>query len=99
MREQYLIQRYRVVSESDDTIILTQALVPGWAGYACALLFFPLGLLALYRRKVTIVIDAPPAAEAIANDKYSDLAKLGQLWKDGVLTEEEFQAKKAKLLL
>jgi hypothetical protein len=38
----------------------------------------------------------PPAAPAV--DPIEQLTKLGQLRDSGVLTEEEFQAQKAKIL-
>jgi membrane protease subunit (stomatin/prohibitin family) len=43
---------------------------------------------------------APPEApaEAPAEDPYAQLEKLGQLHEQGILTDEEFAAQKAKLL-
>jgi hypothetical protein len=40
----------------------------------------------------------PPAAAAPAEDPIAQLEKLGQLRDKGLLTDEEFQAQKAKLL-
>jgi len=39
---------------------------------------------------------APPPPEA--EDPYAELEKLGKLHADGILTDEEFAAQKAKLL-
>jgi hypothetical protein len=44
------------------------------------------------------VEQAPMPAAAPAADPIEQLAKLGQLRDSGVLTEEEFQAQKAKVL-
>lgn len=44
---------------------------------------------------------AAPAQEAAApaqDDTYAELEKLGQLKAEGILTEEEFQAKKKQIL-
>lgn len=42
---------------------------------------------------------APPAAAAPAeDDKFAQLERLGELHKQGILTEEEFAAEKAKIL-
>jgi hypothetical protein len=40
----------------------------------------------------------PPEAEAPAEDPYEALTKLGQLHDQGILTDEEFAAEKAKIL-
>jgi hypothetical protein len=40
---------------------------------------------------------APPPAEA-AEDPYEALTKLGKLHEQGILTDEEFAAEKAKIL-
>lgn len=40
---------------------------------------------------------APPA-EAPAEDPYEQLTKLGKLHEQGILTDEEFAAQKAKIL-
>jgi hypothetical protein len=42
--------------------------------------------------------EPPPQAPAPAADPIEQLTKLGQLRDSGVLTEEEFEAQKAKLL-
>jgi hypothetical protein len=42
--------------------------------------------------------EAPPQAAAPAPDPIEQLTKLGELRDQGVLTEEEFAAQKAKLL-
>ena len=43
--------------------------------------------------------EAPPAApEAAAPDSYAELMKLKELFDAGVLTQEEFDAEKAKVL-
>jgi len=46
--------------------------------------------------------EAPPAApaapEAAAPDSYAELMKLKELFDAGVLTQEEFDAEKAKIL-
>jgi hypothetical protein len=39
-----------------------------------------------------------PAPAAGGQDPYEELAKLGQLRDQGILTEEEFQAKKTQIL-
>jgi hypothetical protein len=39
-----------------------------------------------------------PAPAASTDDVYDQLTKLGQLRDQGILTDEEFQAQKAKLL-
>ncbi|MGH3039774.1 MAG: SHOCT domain-containing protein [Gaiellaceae bacterium] len=41
---------------------------------------------------------APPAAAPAQDDKFAQLEKLSELQKQGVLTEEEFAAEKAKIL-
>lgn len=43
---------------------------------------------------------AAPAEPAASNDddQYIQLEKLGQLHKDGILTDEEFEAKKKQIL-
>jgi hypothetical protein len=41
---------------------------------------------------------APPPPAAEAEDPYAKLAQLGALHEQGVLTDEEFAAEKAKLL-
>jgi hypothetical protein len=41
---------------------------------------------------------APPAAPAAQEDTISQLERLGALKSQGILTEEEFEAQKAKLL-
>jgi len=41
---------------------------------------------------------AAEPAEAAAEDPYEALAKLGQLHEQGILTDEEFAAAKAKIL-
>jgi hypothetical protein len=41
---------------------------------------------------------APPAAAPAEDDKFARLEKLAQLKQQGVLTEEEFAAEKAKIL-
>jgi hypothetical protein len=40
----------------------------------------------------------PPQAEAPAEDPYEALTKLAQLHDQGILTDEEFAAQKAKIL-
>jgi hypothetical protein len=40
----------------------------------------------------------PPAAPAAENDTIAQLTKLGELKAQGILTEEEFAAQKAKIL-
>ena len=45
------------------------------------------------------VAEAPPAAPAApAEDSYAELMKLKELFDAGVLTQEEFDAEKAKVL-
>ncbi len=44
------------------------------------------------------VAEAAPEAEAPAEDPYEQLEKLGKLHEQGILTDEEFSAAKAKLL-
>lgn len=39
-----------------------------------------------------------PAPQAAGDDQYIQLEKLGQLHKDGILTDEEFDAKKKQIL-
>jgi hypothetical protein len=41
---------------------------------------------------------APPPAAPAADDKFAQLEKLAELQKQGVLTDEEFAAEKAKIL-
>jgi len=41
---------------------------------------------------------AAPEAEAPAEDPYAELEKLGSLHDQGILTDEEFAAQKAKIL-
>ena len=41
---------------------------------------------------------AAPAVEAVEPDYVAELEKLAQLKNQGILTEEEFQAKKAQIL-
>jgi len=41
---------------------------------------------------------APPPAAAAAADPFEDLKELAQLHDQGVLTDEEFAAQKAKIL-
>ena len=41
---------------------------------------------------------APPAAAPAQDDKFAQLEKLAELQKQGILTEEEFAAEKAKIL-
>jgi hypothetical protein len=41
---------------------------------------------------------APPPVEEAAEDPYEALTKLGQLHEQGILTDEEFAAEKAKIL-
>ncbi len=41
---------------------------------------------------------APPPAAPAEDDKYAQLAKLAELQKQGILTDEEFAAEKAKIL-
>jgi hypothetical protein len=41
---------------------------------------------------------APPPAAAPADDKFAQLEKLSELNKQGILTDEEFAAEKAKIL-
>ena len=41
---------------------------------------------------------AAPAAAPAAEDPYEQLKKLGELHEQGILTDEEFAAQKAKLL-
>ena len=45
-----------------------------------------------------VVYVAPPAAPAPEEDVITQLERLGALKAQGILTEEEFQAQKAKLL-
>lgn len=40
----------------------------------------------------------PPATDAAAGDPYEKLRKLGELHAQGILTDEEFAAEKAKVL-
>lgn len=40
----------------------------------------------------------PPAAAAPEEDKFAQLEKLAELQKQGILTDEEFAAEKAKIL-
>jgi hypothetical protein len=42
--------------------------------------------------------EAAPAAAEPAEDTYEQLEKLGKLHEQGILTDEEFAAQKAKLL-
>jgi len=42
--------------------------------------------------------EVAPAATEPAEDTYAQLQKLGQLHEQGILTDEEFAAQKAKLL-
>lgn len=105
MREQYVMKGYEVVIDSDDTIMLERTLLVGAAKWVVAILFFPLGLLVFIKQKVSLVIDESQLAytsqtqtPSQANDLYSQLMKLDDLKKRGLLTEEEFQAHKGKLL-
>ena len=41
---------------------------------------------------------APPAAAAPAPDQFEQLKQLGELHAQGILTDEEFAAQKAKVL-
>ena len=41
---------------------------------------------------------APPPAAPAEDDKFAQLAKLAELQKQGILTDEEFAAEKAKIL-
>ena len=41
---------------------------------------------------------APPPEAPAEDDKYAQLAKLAELQKQGILTDEEFAAEKAKIL-
>jgi hypothetical protein len=41
---------------------------------------------------------APPPAAPDADDKFAQLEKLAELQKQGILTDEEFAAEKAKIL-
>lgn len=41
---------------------------------------------------------APAPVEEVAEDPYEALTKLGQLHEQGILTDEEFAAEKAKIL-
>jgi hypothetical protein len=41
---------------------------------------------------------APAPVEEAAEDPYEALTKLGQLHEQGILTDEEFAAEKAKIL-
>jgi hypothetical protein len=97
-KAQHLQQRYTVDTETDDTIIMSRAWIPGPLGYITAVIFFPIGLVALLRNKVSIVIDAPPEVAARESDNYEALARLFDLKKQGILTEAEYNARKAKLL-
>jgi hypothetical protein len=40
----------------------------------------------------------PPAAGGMSQEKINELTQLGQLHEQGVLTDEEFAAQKAKIL-
>jgi membrane protease subunit (stomatin/prohibitin family) len=42
--------------------------------------------------------EAPPPAAPAADDKFAQLEKLAELQKQGILTDEEFAAEKAKIL-
>ncbi len=42
--------------------------------------------------------EAAPAPGAMTDEKIAQLKKLGELKQSGVLTEEEFEAQKAKIL-
>jgi len=42
--------------------------------------------------------EAPAAPPPEAEDSYAELEKLGKLHEEGILTDEEFAAQKAKLL-
>lgn len=42
--------------------------------------------------------EAAPAPSGPVNDPYTELERLGQLKDDGILTDEEFQAKKKQIL-
>ena len=44
------------------------------------------------------IAQAAPEVEAPAEDPYEQLEKLGKLHEQGILTDEEFSAAKAKLL-
>jgi hypothetical protein len=41
---------------------------------------------------------APPPGAPAADDKFAQLEKLAQLKQQGILTDEEFAAEKAKIL-
>ncbi len=43
-------------------------------------------------------VEAAPEVQAPAEDPYEQLEKLGKLHEQGILTDEEFSAAKAKLL-
>ena len=49
-------------------------------------------------RRRTQVAPAAPAAPVASADSYAELMKLKELFDAGVLTQEEFDAQKAKIL-
>ncbi|MCA9350914.1 SHOCT domain-containing protein [Candidatus Saccharibacteria bacterium] len=42
--------------------------------------------------------EAPVQQPTLDNDMYTELEKLGQLKNDGIITQQEFDAKKAQIL-
>jgi len=105
IKEQYVMKGYEVVTETDDTIMLERTLLTGAAKWVVAVLFFPIGLLVFLKQKVSLMIDessllytTPTESKEKNHDLYAELTKLDDLRNRGILTEEEFKAKKTKLL-
>lgn len=51
-----------------------------------------------WAEKEAAAAPAPEEAAPAQDDTYAELEKLGQLKAEGILTEEEFQAKKKQIL-
>ena len=102
MKEQYVMKGYEVVTETDDTIMLEKTLLVGAAKWVVAILFFPIGLLVFLKQKVSLVIDDSSLVYASGKesgqDIYAELTKLDDLRNRGILSDEEFKVRKAKLL-
>jgi hypothetical protein len=107
MREVYAKQGYHLVMDTDETIVLDRSYLTGIVKWFVAIVFFPIGLLGFMRRKVTLMIDEPvkpsqPPMIADGNkgtgDLYSEMLKLDDLKKRGLITDDEFQMQKRKLL-